>query len=56
MASCPGKRPNGFQCNNPIYRCIQCSSVGCTGNGCSNQTFGNSKCMKCGKVAQPTRV
>lgn len=50
-APCQGSKKSGF-----VYRCNKCGSVGCDVNGCSNQNFANSRCKKCGKLADKTPV
>lgn len=53
MVLCQGKKPNGSKCNQHIYKCDTCGSVGCKSNGCSNQLFNiNGRCAKCGKTSK----
>jgi len=56
MASCSGKRSTGKNpCGGPLYKCNKCNSVGCEQappDSCSNQSFQNFKCIKCGASGQ----
>jgi hypothetical protein len=54
MALCVGKRTvfsRITSCQSHLKRCPKCSNVGCdrsTEGECTNQTFWQGKCLKCG--------
>jgi hypothetical protein len=53
MASCLGKRRSAATCSSMVYRCHNCSNVGCDQDHdgeCSNQGFRFNICAKCGTV------
>ena len=52
MAHCDGRLFDGSACNNDLLECATCSSTGCYGDGCDNQSFVGSEC--CGGALQPT--
>jgi hypothetical protein len=53
MASCQGKTRSVAICNRVVYRCENCTNVGCdqgeTGE-CSNQGFQSNSCLMCGTM------
>jgi hypothetical protein len=56
MATCPGKKKNGFGCQSGVYKCKKCGSVGCDNRDCGNRTFDGGKCLKCGQYGMKDRV
>ena len=53
MASCPGKRRSTAMCNKVVYRCENCTNVGCDqveAGECSNQGFRSNSCLMCGTI------
>jgi hypothetical protein len=51
MAYCVGKRATGGTCQSNLKRCKKCGNVGCDKmkeGECTNQTFWQGKCLKCG--------
>ena len=53
MASCQGKRRSTAICNSVVYRCENCTNVGCDqveAGECSNQGFRSRFCLMCGAI------
>ena len=53
MASCPGKRRSTAICNSVVYRCENCTNVGCNqidAGECSNQGFRSNARLMCGTI------
>jgi hypothetical protein len=53
MASCQGKGRSTAICNSVVYRCENCTNVGCDqveANECSNQGFRSNSCLMCGRM------
>ena len=53
MASCQGKRRSTAICNSVVYRCENCTNVGCDqveAGECSNQGFRSNSCLMCGTI------
>ena len=53
MASCQGKRRSTAICNSVVYRCENCTNVGCDqveAGECSNQGFRSNSCLICGTI------
>jgi hypothetical protein len=53
MASCQGKRISTTICNSVVYRCENCTNVGCDqveAGECSNQGFRSNSCVICGAL------
>jgi late competence protein required for DNA uptake (superfamily II DNA/RNA helicase) len=59
MAICQGKRRSTTICNSVVYRCENCTNVGCdqvdTGE-CSNQGFRSNNCLMCGRIRLRERL
>ena len=53
MASCQGKRRSAAICNSVVYRCENCTNVGCDqleAGECSSQGFRSNSCLMCGTI------
>ena len=53
MASCQGKRRSKSICNDAVFRCENCTNVGCDeveAGECSNQGFRSNTCLMCGTL------
>ena len=53
MASCQGKRRSTAICNGVVYRCENCTNVGCDqveAGECSIQGFRSNACVMCGVI------
>jgi hypothetical protein len=53
MGSCQGKRRSTAICNSVVYRCENCTNVGCDqveDGECSNQGFRSNSCLMCGTI------
>lgn len=44
---CKGRR-NSVSCGQPLHKCDKCGAVGCLKSACSNHTFTDGQCDKCG--------
>jgi hypothetical protein len=50
VAICNGRLKSGAKCNEPLYRCLVCSIVGCKQpepNMCTKQGYVKEVCIKC---------
>ena len=53
MTNCQGKRRSAAKCNSAVYRCENCTNVGCDqveAGECSNQGFRSKSCLMCGTI------
>jgi hypothetical protein len=53
MANCQGRKRSTAICNGVVYRCENCTNVGCDqveAGECSNQGFRSECCLICGTI------